>query len=93
MEKTNYDDNPRYQKVAEGEYRDTETNETVLVFEGDDADMVRFALKMNDHQDEYVLTESEIEFSWRLADRKEVFESLPKPKASVPSSLGMVRKW
>jgi len=42
MEKTNYDDNPRYQKVAEGEYRDTETNETVLVFEGDDADMVRF---------------------------------------------------
>jgi len=45
------------------------------------------------------MTESEIEFSWRLADRKkladrkEVFESLPKPKASVPSSLGMVRKW
>jgi hypothetical protein len=59
MEKTNYDDNPRYQKVAEGEYRDTETNETVLVFEGDDADMVRFTLKMNDHQDEYVLTEED----------------------------------
>jgi hypothetical protein len=29
----------------------------------------------------------------KLADTKEVFESLPKPKASVPSSLGMVRKW
>ena len=28
-----------------------------------------------------------------LSDAKEVFDNLPKPKASVPSSLGMVRKW
>ena len=28
-----------------------------------------------------------------LVDTKDAFNNLPKPKASVPSSLGMVRKW
>ena len=41
----------------------------------------------------FVSRSSSLSDTKKLADAKEVFDNLPKPKASVPSSLGMVRKW
>jgi len=56
-----YDDDPRYEKVEDDVYYDTETKETIFVFDDDDAERFRKAFDLEEDQTDYKMTESD----WR----------------------------
>jgi len=56
-----YDDDPRYEKIEEDVYFDTETDETIFVLDDDDAERFRKAFDLEEDQTDYKMTESD----WR----------------------------
>lgn len=57
---TDYDNDPNYEFEEEGVYKDLRTNETVFVFDGENADLVRKAFALEDDQEDYTLTADDV---------------------------------
>lgn len=55
-----YDNDPNYEFEEEGVYKDLRTNETVFVFDGENADLVRKAFALEDDQEDYTLTADDV---------------------------------
>lgn len=57
---TDYENDPNYEFEEEGVYKDLRTNETVFVFDGENADLVRKAFALEDDQEDYTLTVDDV---------------------------------
>lgn len=57
---TDYENDPNYEFEEEGVYKDLRTNETVFVFDGENADLVRKAFALEDDQEDYTLTADDV---------------------------------
>ena len=56
-----YENDPNYEKEEEGVWRDVNTNEVVYVLTAEEMENLKKVLNTASHQDEYLLTEEEIE--------------------------------
>jgi hypothetical protein len=59
QENVNYDNDPRYTKLEDGVYLDTETNETIIVLEDEAAEGYRKIFNLDENTKDHNMTEAE----------------------------------
>jgi hypothetical protein len=57
-----YDNDPNYEKVEEGVYKDLSTEEVIFILSDEEGEKLSRILNTADHQDEYVLDTADFEY-------------------------------